>query len=104
MKQAVLALYPLGPDVILLNCAPPDDVTVGLRELTRHRTKPTGVYPHVGRFDPPEWLFTDEYPPERYVAVARQWVALGAQVVGGCCGTTPDHIAALAEARTHLKG
>lgn len=93
LAQAVAALEPLGPDVILLNCAPPDDITVGLRELTAHRSQPTGAFAHIGRFDPPEWLFTDEYPPPKYLECARQWLDMGARVIGGCCGTTPEHIA-----------
>ena len=64
--------------------------------MAKVRSGPKGLYPHVGRFDPPEWLFTDEYPPDRYLEEARGWVGMGARVVGGCCGTTPDHIAALA--------
>lgn len=94
------ALKRLGPDVILINCVPPSDATTGLRELTAVRAGPCGLYPHVGRFDPPEWHFTDEYPPSRYLEEARRWREMGAQVIGGCCGTTPDHIAALA---SHLK-
>ena len=97
VEQAAGALEPREPGAILLNCAPPGDVTVGLRELVRHWSGPAGVYPHVGRFDPPEWLFTDEYPPDRYAEVAREWIGLGAQIVGGCCGTTPDHIAAIGQ-------
>ncbi|MBI3077692.1 MAG: homocysteine S-methyltransferase family protein, partial [Deltaproteobacteria bacterium] len=93
------ALGPLEPDVLLFNCAPPQDVARGLAELGRCWTGPMGAYPHVGRFDPPDWQFTDEYPPERYLACAREWVALGARVVGGCCGTTPEHIRALSRLR-----
>ena len=96
MAAAEAALAESAPDVVLLNCAPPDDVAAGLRELVASRRGPSGLYPHVGRFDPPEWFFTDEYPPARYLAEARGWVEQGARVVGGCCGTTPDHIAALA--------
>jgi S-methylmethionine-dependent homocysteine/selenocysteine methylase len=95
LAQAVEILEPLGPDVILLNCAPPDDISIGLRELTAHCSRPTGTFAHIGRFDPPEWLFTDEYPPAKYLECARRWVDLGARVIGGCCGTTPDHIQAL---------
>ena len=98
MAAAEAALAESAPDVVLLNCAPPDDVAAGLRELVASRRGPSGLYPHVGRFDPPEWFFTDEYPPDRYLAEARGWVEQGARVVGGCCGTTPDHIAALAGA------
>jgi S-methylmethionine-dependent homocysteine/selenocysteine methylase len=96
IAEAAAALEPLGPDLVLFNCAPPADVTLALRELVAHRRGPSGVYPHVGRFDPPDWQFTDEYPPARYLECAREWLALGARVIGGCCGTTPDHIRALA--------
>jgi S-methylmethionine-dependent homocysteine/selenocysteine methylase len=96
MAQACAALEPLRPDALLVNCAPPADIEAGLRALVRHSRVPVGAYPHIGRFDPPEWLFSNEYPPARYLEFAREWVASGAQIVGGCCGTTPDHIALLA--------
>jgi homocysteine S-methyltransferase len=96
MADAEAALAGPAPDVVLLNCAPPADAAAGLRALVESRRAPTGIYPHVGRYDPPEWLFTGEYPPDGYLAAARDWVATGARVVGGCCGTTPEHIAALA--------
>jgi len=95
LKQAVARLEPLGVDAILLNCAPPDDITTGMAELARHARTPIGAYAHIGRFDPPEWLFTDEYPPGRYRDVAARWKQMGGCILGGCCGTTPDHIAAL---------
>jgi S-methylmethionine-dependent homocysteine/selenocysteine methylase len=96
LAEAARALAPIGPEAILLNCAPPPDVAAGLAALKPAWSGPCGVYPHIGRFDPPEWLFTDEYPPDRYLEEARRWVALGATIVGGCCGTTPDHIGLLA--------
>jgi len=95
LAAAAAALEPLGADALLLNCAPPDDITAGLQALAPHTRVPFGAYPHIGRFDPPEWLFTDEYPPARYGQVAGRWKKLGARILGGCCGTTPDHIAAL---------
>ncbi|HEV8638918.1 MAG TPA: homocysteine S-methyltransferase family protein [Chloroflexota bacterium] len=98
MARAAAALAPLRPDAILLNCAPPDHCLAGLRALAPHSPAPTGVYPHVGRFDPPEWMFTDEYPPARYLDEARKWRDLGSAILGGCCGTTPEHIGALARA------
>jgi S-methylmethionine-dependent homocysteine/selenocysteine methylase len=99
LAQAVAELEPRGVDAILLNCAPPDDISAGLRELAPHAHVPMGVYPHIGRFDPPEWLFTDEYPPPRYREEAAAWKKSGASILGGCCGTTPDHIAELATLR-----
>jgi S-methylmethionine-dependent homocysteine/selenocysteine methylase len=97
LREAVEVLEPIGPDVILLNCAPPDDITTGLKELTAHSSQPTGAFAHIGRFDPPEWMFTDEYPPAKYLDCARRWQDMGAVVIGGCCGTTPLHIRVLAD-------
>jgi len=99
LAEAARALAPLGVEALLVNCAPPDDITAGLRELLPHTRLPAGAYAHIGRFDPPEWLFTDEFPPEKYGAVASEWKRMGARILGGCCGTTPDHIAALAALR-----
>lgn len=99
MQQAAAALETLGVDAILLNCAPPDDITAGMKQLKPHARAPIGAYAHVGRFNPPEWLFTDEYPPAKYRATAAGWKQMGATILGGCCGTTPDHIASLAELR-----
>jgi methionine synthase / methylenetetrahydrofolate reductase (NADH) len=71
------------------------DITHALAELSKEYRLPMGGYAHVGRFDPPDWMFTDEYSPNDYVTAAQQWAKLGAQVLGGCCGTTPKHIGAL---------
>jgi S-methylmethionine-dependent homocysteine/selenocysteine methylase len=98
LADAEAALAPLGVDVILVNCAPPDDCRAGLVEMAKVRSGPKGLYPHIGRFDPPEWLFMDEYPPDRYASEAKAWREQGATVIGGCCGTTPDTIAAVVKA------
>jgi S-methylmethionine-dependent homocysteine/selenocysteine methylase len=90
------------PDVeaeaTLVNCAPPEDVDVALS-----KARLTGAYAHVGKFDPPSWKFeffpqftgTDAWPPARYAATARLWRERGVQIVGGCCGTGPEHVRAL---------
>ena len=95
MPGVASALRDVAPDVILFNCAPPPDIAGALRAMAKHWKAPLGAYAHVGRYDPPDWMFTDEYPPERYIGCAREWGLLGARVIGGCCGTTPDHIRAL---------
>ncbi len=99
LQQAVAELEPRGVDAILLNCAPPDDITTGMAALAPHARVPIGAYAHIGRFDPPEWLFTDEYPVARYRDAAAGWKQMGGRILGGCCGTTPDHIAALGALR-----
>jgi S-methylmethionine-dependent homocysteine/selenocysteine methylase len=99
LADAVAALEPLKVDAILLNCAPPDDISAGMKELAPHAHVPFGAYPHIGRFDPPEWLFTDEYPPQKYLEVSAMWKKMGSTILGGCCGTTPEHIEALTKLR-----
>ena len=92
----------LGAEVILASCAPPEDIDRGLAMLKAQTTR-FGAYAHLGRFDPPSWKFeffpqfsgSDTWPPERYAAHARRWRDQGAQVIGGCCGSGPEHIRAL---------
>ncbi len=100
MAEVASALRDVAPDVLLFNCAPPPDIAAALRAVERHWEGPLGAYAHVGRYDPPDWMFTDEYPPDRYLTCAREWRALGARVIGGCCGTTPEHIRAVREGLT----
>ncbi len=105
LAEAVQALEPLGLEVLSVNCAPLADITAALGELRKHRAGPAGAYAHIGRYDPPSWKFgfyprftlTDAVPPARYLDAAREWKKIGAQVIGGCCGTTPQHVRALRE-------
>lgn len=66
-----------------------------LEVVRRHYDGPIGVYAEAGDWTPPNWVFTD-LEPDEYLAAARDWVARGAQIVGGCCGIGPTHIQALA--------
>lgn len=59
---------------------------------------PIGVYANAGGKDEGlGWDATDQRAADAYAALAQGWVDAGATVVGGCCGTTPLHIQALAE-------
>ena len=106
LADGARTLAALGVDLVLVNCAPPNDIERSLEKLHDATERPIGGYAHVGRFDPPSWKFefhprfsgTDEWPPDRYAAAARGWLDAGARLVGGCCGTRPDHIRALREA------
>lgn len=57
---------------------------------------PLGAYPEAGRFEMPNWIFKDVSPSE-YVQASLRWYEAGARILGGCCGTTPAHIKALAD-------
>lgn len=106
IDDGVRALESIGCDALLLNCAPPEDISTGLKELSKISRFPFGAYAHVGRYDPPSWKFdfhpqftdTDAWSPAKYSTYAKQWRELGAAIIGGCCGTTPGHIKAIKEA------
>lgn len=56
---------------------------------------PLIAYPDSGYFKSPNWQFEDVIAPEELRRFAEGWIADGARVVGGCCGLSPEHIAAL---------
>jgi homocysteine S-methyltransferase len=100
-----LAREGLGVDAILLMCSSPAAITATLPKLREAFPGATGAYANIGyRRGPvaPQYPETQyhvidigENTPERYAEHGRAWRDLGAQIIGGCCATTPDHIAAL---------
>ncbi len=93
----------MGVGALLVNCLPVDHVTGMLSWLRDFTELPLGVYPNLGHLAGSLWRFDDEIDPQRYAELALSWRAEGAQIVGGCCGTTPEHIAAAAEALADTK-
>jgi homocysteine S-methyltransferase len=57
---------------------------------------PLVAYPDSGTFKMPKWQFEHIVPPNEFLEFATDWVASGVQVLGGCCGLSPEHIAAIA--------
>ncbi len=55
--------------------------------------RPYGAYAHSGDYNAAgDWLFTGVIDAGDYAAAAQQWLANGAQIIGGCCGIGPEHI------------
>ena len=93
---AVERVSHLGPAAIFVNCAAPAVITAALRELRELTTLPIGAYANIGHVDRDVgWAPDEDVTGDRYAQVARGWIDLGARVVGGCCGTHPEHTAAL---------
>ena len=96
LGDAVARVRPLAPAAIFVNCAAPPVITAALRELRELTTLPIGAYANVGHVDDERgWGPDGGITGERYAEHAAEWIALGARVVGGCCGTHPEHTAAL---------
>ena len=56
------------------------------------------AYANVGYADESGgWVITDAVDPQAYAQYALRWIEAGATIVGGCCGTTPDTIRAIAD-------
>jgi 5-methyltetrahydrofolate--homocysteine methyltransferase len=95
---ALTALEPLGIDLIGLNCATgPAEMSEHLRYLAQHAKVPVSVMPNAGL---PQLTSDGAYypltPDELAAALQRFVLEYGAGLVGGCCGTTPAHINAVA--------
>jgi S-methylmethionine-dependent homocysteine/selenocysteine methylase len=65
-----------------------------LDQIEREWDGVLGAYAHHGDWSPPNFIFKD-ITPEQYLTAAQSWVARGVQIVGGCCGIRPQHIARL---------
>ncbi|HVM00004.1 MAG TPA: methionine synthase [Egibacteraceae bacterium] len=97
---ALVALEPLGVDVIGLNCATgPEDMREHVRYLSEHCTKPISVIPNAGIPAMVDGETVYPLSPEALAEAHREFVtAFGVRMVGGCCGTTPAHLQAVVEA------
>jgi len=85
-----------GARMALINCVPCDGVDLGL-EAAAESGLPFGGYAHMGEVDAEAgWPATPVLSPDEYARRASAWLGRGALTVGGCCGTTPAHVAALA--------
>ena len=73
-----------------------ENVAPALQVLGRHWSGPLLAYAETGNLILPDFHYDQVYPPADYVAVVRGWIDdHGVQIVGGCCGTGPEHIRAL---------
>jgi homocysteine S-methyltransferase len=101
--EVAAALESLDVSVIGANCVlGPQGLLEVLRELARHTGLPLVAQPNAG---PPTLLdgrFRYTADPEYFARYARSFVEVGAAMVGGCCGTTPAHIEAVAAAVARL--
>nr|WP_199714360.1 methionine synthase [Micromonospora radicis] len=96
---ALTAIEPLGIDLIGLNCATgPAEMSEHLRYLSQHARVPLSVMPNAGlpqlTADGAVYPLT---PVELADALERFVTEYGVSLIGGCCGTTPEHVRLLAE-------
>jgi len=96
---ALTALEPLGIDMLGLNCATgPGEMSEHLRYLAAHARIPISCEPNAGlpvlTSDGASYPLTPAQLADAHDRFTREF---GLSLVGGCCGTTPEHIAVLAD-------
>jgi 5-methyltetrahydrofolate--homocysteine methyltransferase len=100
---ALAVLESFQPDVLGLNCATgPAEMNDAVRYLTQNSTVPISVQPNAGLPQNEGGHAVYKLTPSELAAYHLRFVTeYGVQVVGGCCGTTPEHLRAVAEAVSH---
>ncbi|MBR5756637.1 MAG: homocysteine S-methyltransferase family protein, partial [Firmicutes bacterium] len=95
-KTVVSVLEGLGVDALGLNCSfGPDRMLGVVKELTEYSSLPVIVKPNAGLPVIENGKTVYDVGPARFAASMAEIAALGARLMGGCCGTTPEYIAQL---------
>lgn len=96
IEAVVAAFDTLGADVIGINCSGgPQELAELLKVARVHTNKYISVLPNAGIPQLENGKTTFPYGPEEYASYMKIILDAGANAIGGCCGTTPDHIRAL---------
>ncbi len=100
IAAALVALRAMDVDVIGMNCATgPSEMGEHLRYLTQNTTIPVSAQPNAGLPSVVEGKMHYDLTPEDLARAQHRFVEeMGVGVVGGCCGTTPEHISAVVQA------
>jgi methionine synthase I (cobalamin-dependent) len=83
-------------DGVLLMCTDVENISPALRILRDIYSGYIGAYPNNGyQSAEPLDILTHLHQPSEFAHVTGEWLEIGAQLVGGCCGTAPEHIRAI---------
>jgi S-methylmethionine-dependent homocysteine/selenocysteine methylase len=110
VAAVITTMLELGVDAVLFNCSQPE-VMAGAVDAARAIRDARGAKARIG-------IYANAFPPQRdeaaneglsdiradltsarYAEFAKDWQRRGANIIGGCCGIGPEHIAALRAAR-----
>ncbi|MDQ3782052.1 MAG: methionine synthase, partial [Actinomycetota bacterium] len=104
IAAALAAIDPLGPDVVGLNCATgPSEMYEPLRHLSRHARTAISCIPNAGLPSVVDGKMHYDLTPDQLATHLASFVTeLGVSVIGGCCGTTVEHLEAVIAACADL--
>ncbi len=112
LTDLVAALKGHPVDTLLLMCSTPEAISTGLPIIRKGFDGPVGGYPNLG-YNPTGPIMerpiltnrkpsegrdisqNADYYPARVAEFAREWRQMGAQIIGGCCASGPEHVMAM---------
>lgn len=106
IAEAAKAISHLPVSGFLVNCCAPESITAAMADLVA-LGRPAGGYANTFVPVPQEWTLDGkddedgliplrgDLQPAHYARHVSDWLDAGARIVGGCCGTSPEHIARL---------
>ncbi len=95
-EVAVIVLQGLGADAVGLNCSTgPEEMSPLLESMKRFATIPVFAKPNAGMPELENGVSVYKMTPEHFAGCIRDLVDAGANLVGGCCGSSPAHIRAV---------
>lgn len=102
-ETAVVVLQSLGVDAIGINCSTgPMEMVELVEKMAQYSTVPILAKPNAGLPELEGDKTVYKMTPQEFADAAVALVNAGASIVGGCCGTTPEHIKALSDAVREL--
>lgn len=96
LQDALDAIKDKHVAAVFIMHTPVDDTGPGLEIVRKSWAGTFGAYAHFPRSASPPSQ-PDAIDPQQYLEYAKGWSEQGAQIIGGCCGTRPDHIRVLRE-------
>lgn len=98
-ETAMIVLQSMGADAVGINCSTgPKDMIPLVQAMAKYANIPILVKPNAGMPELVDGATVYPMKPEAFKDAVLELVQAGASIIGGCCGTTPEHIAALAKA------
>jgi len=90
---AYTELKNLGIQGFSINCTHHSIISQVIDNYLTKITLPVAAYANSGIYDKEfGWKDDPDFTPDSYANIAHAWISKGVKIVGGCCGTTPEHI------------
>ncbi len=93
LNEAYEQIADFQPAAFLVNCIAPQVITLIFSKFLQFFDIPVGAYGNAGKSNPEQdGVIREVYSPEEFFSEVRKWEEWNPLLIGGCCGTTPEHI------------